>query len=161
MNPFSQAAITFTSQNCGAGKFERITKILLFSLCLTCIVGLTFSACLLIFGNGLLGIYTSSPDVIQQGMVRLSTIIMTYVLCGIMEVFAGSIRGMGYSLTPMLITIAGVCGIRLVWIWTVFPMQNTIESLYVSYPISWVATIALYVVFYMYYLRKIKRTLKC
>ena len=112
----------------------------------------------MIFGNQLLGLYTDSPAVIAEGMYRLSVIVMTFVLCGIMEVFAGSIRGMGHSVMPMAITIAGVCGVRLIWIATVFAAEHTKWSLYISFPISWVFTIALYIFAFIYYRRKLGRT---
>lgn len=158
MNPFSQAAITFTSQNIGAGRYGRINRILVSSLISVTVIGLAMGAVCLIFGNQLLGLYTDSPAVIAEGMYRLSVIVMTFVLCGIMEVFAGSIRGMGHSVMPMAITIAGVCGVRLIWIATVFAAEHTKWSLYISFPISWVFTIVLYVFAFIFYRRKLGRT---
>ncbi len=144
MNAFHQAAVSFTSQNIGAGKYKRIDKILMVSLLYVFIVGVIFAVLFLNFGNELIGFYTDSPDVLQEGVKRLTIIAWTYMLCGMMDVTSGSMRGMGYSFVPMIVSLVGVCLFRVVWISTVFKIDayHVIETVYYSYPISWVLTFA-------------------
>ena len=143
MNAFYQANISFTSQNYGAGKKERINKILYCSLGCVTILGLVMGISCYFVGPHLLGIYTDNPAVIAEGMVRFSYIALPYVLCGIMEVIVGSMRGLGYVMAPMIISLMGACVFRLIWIGTIFRIErfHTIEMLYIIYPISWVITI--------------------
>lgn len=142
MNAFHQAAVSFTSQNIGAGKKERISRILLETEGCVIVTGIVFGWTMCAFGRQLLGIYSSSPNVIDAGMVRLRIILLTYALCGIMDVMVGVLRGMGYSFGPMVISLIGACGLRLVWIATIFriPRFHQIATVYVSYPITWIVT---------------------
>lgn len=144
MNAFHQATVSFTSQNIGARKYERVNKILYVSLMYVVVVGLFFAFLFLTFGENLIGFYTQSPEVISEGVKRLSIIAGTYMLCGMMDVTSGSLRGMGYSFTPMLVSLIGVCLFRVVWVATVFQMEayHNIETIYYSYPISWALTFA-------------------
>lgn len=146
MNAFYQAAMTFTGQNIGARKFHRIGRILGMSLLLVTTVGLVFGGLCNIFAQNLLKIYTIDPDVIAIGVIRMSYVCILYFLCGIMDVMVGSLRGMGYSILPMLASILGVVGIRITWIYTVFPRFRTLESLYLSYPFSWAITSAVHLI---------------
>lgn len=142
MNAFHQATVSFTSQNIGAGKFERINKILYISLFYVLLVGLFFAFLFICFGENLIGFYTSSPDVVAEGVKRLTIIAGSYMLCGMMDVTSGSMRGMGYSFVPMIVSLIGVCLFRVVWVSTIFQSEayHTIETIYYSYPISWVFT---------------------
>lgn len=142
MNSFYQAAISFTSQNYGARKYDRIKKILLIAVSCSVSVGFVMGMSAYLLGPQLLGLYTTSEAVIEAGMVRLSIIAFTYALCGFMDTIVGSLRGIGYSIGPMIVSLVGVCATRLIWIATVFqiPEYHRIETVYMIYPISWVLT---------------------
>lgn len=142
MNAFYQAAISFMGQNVGAGKYSRVNKILISAETCVIAVGLILGTVVVLFAEPLLGIYTDSPAVVQAGVVRLSIICSIYCLCGMMDVMVGALRGLGYSIAPMIVSLLGACVFRLVWIATVFQMDrfHTIETVYISYPISWTLT---------------------
>jgi putative MATE family efflux protein len=142
MNAFSQAAIAFTGQNMGAGKHQNINRIY-FMCCGMLMVGSgSLCALAIAFRYRLIGLYVSEPDVIVIGAQRLVVISLTYVLLGFINITAGVMRGMGYSLLPTLVSLVGICGLRIVWIYTVFPVRHTFMTLLLSYPISWAATLA-------------------
>ena len=143
MNSFHQTAVNFIGQNMGAHQYKRIKKI--FGLCLIYVTLAGFAAGFTVwsFGEKLLSIYiTDSPEAIRCGLIRFNFIALPYFVCGLMDVSTGSLRGLGASFTPMLISIMGVCGIRIMWIYTVFqiPRFHTPEWLYVSYILSWFGT---------------------
>lgn len=145
MNAFHQTTVNFVGQNVGARKYDRVKKTLY--LCLACVTvaGLASSVLMYVFAPKLLAIYiTDSPEAIASGIVRMSVVCLTYFLCGLMDTSTGALRGMGASMTPMIISVLGVCGIRLGWIFTIFqiPQFHTPWWLYVSYPISWLFTFA-------------------
>lgn len=156
MNSFHQACITFTSQNYGAGKLKNCKKSLVISLGYVIVTGVLFGILALIFGNQLLQIYDKNPDVIDIGIRRMTIICSTYFLCGIMDVLVGGLRGLGYSIVPMIVSIMGVCGFRLVWIFTIFESNHTLETLYMSYPISWIATALIQLISYIFVYRHLK-----
>ena len=158
MNAFHQAAVSFTSQNLGARKYERINKILSVSLLYVITVGLFFAVIFLTFGKNLIGFYTQSPDVVAEGVKRLTIIAISYFLCGMMDVTSGSLRGLGYSFTPMIVSLVGVCLFRVVWVATVFQYDawHTVETIYYSYPISWVLTFAAHFVTFIIAKRRLK-----
>ncbi|MBE6113522.1 MAG: MATE family efflux transporter [Erysipelotrichaceae bacterium] len=137
---FSNAAITFTSQNVGAKRYERIKKIMLTTMMLVLIFGsiLSFGVCY--FGEFFLSFYTNEPLVVEVGMIRLLYVAGPLVLNGILDIFVSSMRGMGYSTLPTVLMLLGICGVRLTWIWTVFPLYKTLEMIYVCYPLSWTIT---------------------
>ncbi len=152
MNAFYQATISFTSQNVGAKRVSRIDRVLKRGLICVVVIGLLMGLLAVTFGETLLGIYSTNDAVIASGMERLQIIGMTYFLCGAMEVFTGALRGMGYSLVPMIISIVGVCGIRILWIMTIFqlPKFHTVEMLFMTYPVTWAITLtALLVMFFV------------
>ena len=143
MNSFHQTAVNFIGQNMGAHQYNRIKKI--FGLCLIYVSIFGFAAGFTVwhFGEKLLSIYiTDSQEAIQYGLIRFNYIALPYFVCGLMDVSTGSLRGLGASFTPMLISILGVCGIRIMWIYTVFqiPKFHTPECLYISYLMSWLGT---------------------
>ena len=143
MNAFHQTAVNYIGQNVGAKQYRRAKQVLW--TCLGCVsaVGVALSAVVCIFGRQLLGIYiTDSEQAIAYGMIRLLYVCMPYILCGLMDVSTGALRGMGAAITPMMISVLGVCGIRLVWIYTIFqlPAYHTPECLYLSYAVSWLFT---------------------
>lgn len=150
MNAIYQTALSFTSQNVGAKKLERIDKILWQCLLIVSIIGLVLGVGTYLLGHSLLSLYTTSEEVIQYGIVRLSIISTTYFLCGVMDVFVGSLRGLGYSITPMLVSLSGACLFRVIWIFTVFQIYHTTFCLYISYPISWILTAAIHCICYLW-----------
>ena len=143
MNAFYQATITFTGQNMGAGKYKRIPKIFKWCCIYSTSVGSVLSLLVIIFATPLLRIYTSSDTVVQAGIARFNVICAPYVICGIMDATVGLLRGMGLSLLPMFVSIICVCGLRVLWIATVFPIFGTQTSLYMAYPVTWVITITI------------------
>lgn len=154
MNAIYQTALTFTGQNVGAKKFNRIRRIL--SLCIISVtaVGAALGGLCYLFAGSLLGIYTTDPNVIAIGIIRMGYVCAPYLLCGIMDVSVGSLRGMGYSVVPMLVSIAGVCGIRITWIYTAFAANHTLASLYISYPISWAITACVHLICFAFIRRR-------
>lgn len=150
MNALYQAALNFTGQNIGAKKYDRIGRILGICLISVTTVGITFGGLSYLFARNLLGIYTEDPDVIAIGIIRMSYICAPYFICGVMDVFVGSLRGMGYSVLPMLASVVGVCGIRITWIYTVFAINHTLETLYFSYPISWAITACVHLICFVF-----------
>ena len=160
MNAFHQAAISFTSQNVGAGRRDRIRKILLNAEGCVIVTGVLFGWTMYAFGRPLLHIYSSSETVADAGMVRMQIILLTYALCGMMDVVVGVLRGMGYSVGPMIMSLVGACGLRLVWIATVFriPQFHRISTVYLSYPITWVITFIAQLALYFYASKKMRGT---
>lgn len=142
MNGFSQGALTFTSQNMGAGQKDRIKKLVFVSLLTVLVVGEGLGFLVVFFARQILGIYSQNPLVIEAGIRRLTVICSTYALCGIMDTLSNIIRGIGHSLLPMIVCIIGVCVFRIVWLSTIFltPAFHTEFIIFVSYPISWAVT---------------------
>ena len=140
MNAFAQAAVTFTSQNIGARKYHNLDRVI--RNCLLCVVvtGLVLGGGAALAGHQLLRFYSSDTAVIATGAERLRLICGFYLLCGIMDVLASSLRGLGYSVLPMVVSLVGSCLLRLVWIATIFQLNRTPFMLYISYPISWALT---------------------
>lgn len=159
MNTFYQAAISFTSQNMGAGKYDRIKKILLNALLCVTVTGIIIGWSAYIFGRPLLSIYSQTSEVIDAGMVRLSVIVTTYALCGAMDVMVGMLRGLGYAIIPMVVSLIGACGLRLLWIATVFqiPQFHNVFTVYLSYPISWAITLMTHSICFAVIWKKIKK----
>lgn len=146
MNALYQTAISFTGQNYGAREYKRIGRIL--GICLGCVtaVGLVFGNGAYFFAGTLLQLYSTEAEVIAFGTLRMSIICTTYCLCGMMDVMVGVLRGMGYSIMPMLVSLTGACLFRILWIYTVFRQLYTLECLYLSYPISWALTFTVHVI---------------
>jgi Na+-driven multidrug efflux pump len=143
INSFHQTAVNYIGQNVGAQQYQRVKKCLW--ICLGCVSVVGFSLSLLIYGFGpqLLSIYiTDSQEAIAYGMIRFTYASLPYFLCGLMDVSTGALRGMGASIAPMIISVLGVCGIRIGWILTIFqiPQFHTPQCLYISYPVSWTIT---------------------
>ncbi|MCM1258853.1 MAG: MATE family efflux transporter [Roseburia sp.] len=149
MNSFHQTAMSFTSQNLGAGKIKRINQVLLLCLGMVAFVGLSMGWAAYLAGKPLLGIYSSDEEVIRYGIMRLSIICTTYCLCGIMDVFVGALRGIGYSFMPMVVSLLGACGLRILWIFTIFQWHRSLLGLYISYPVSWFLTGAVHALCYI------------
>ena len=149
MSAFSQSAITFVGQNYGAAKCDRVNRIVCWCLGYVLITGLVLGNLSCLFGETLLGIYAPGEDtVIIQGMVRMNYICRFYCICGVMEVMVGVLRGLGYSVGPMVVSLVGACGLRLLWIAVMFPLVRSTATLYVSYPITWVITTLVHMMFF-------------
>ena len=142
MYAFSQTAVSFTSQNLGAGNFKRILRVLFLTQCCVIATGLVLGVSAWLFAAPLLSIYTKNQAVIAAGVLRMGIISKPYLLCGIMDVLTGALRGLGYVVAPMIVSLGFACIFRLVWIATLFqiPKYHTVQTIYLSYPISWVLT---------------------
>ncbi len=142
MNAVYQADMTFASQNYGAGKPDRVRRVMWICLGTVIAVGLSMGLLFRLFGSTLLSFYNKDPQVIEYGLMRMSIILPTYFLCGMMDTMAGQMRGIGCSILPMIVSLSGACLLRIVWILTVFaqPQWHTLTVLYISYPISWGVT---------------------
>ena len=153
MNAVYQTSLSFTSQNLGGKKYSRIDKIKNICLGVVTVVGLILGLGAVFGGKGLLSIYSSDPEVLAFGMRRLRIICGTYFLCGLMDCMVGSLRGLGYSVLPMIVSLTGACGFRVFWIFTIFASCRTLEVLYLSYPVSWIITASAHMFTY-YKIRK-------
>ena len=141
MNTFTQTSLTFVSQNYGAGKFKRLERSLLLCILYTSITGLITGSLTVIFGHSLVSVYApGQEEVITHAITRMKYVCLPYFLCGCMESLTSALRGIGYSLQPMLISLFGACGLRILYIATIFPFYNSIPALFISYPISWSIT---------------------
>lgn len=159
MNTFYQATISFTSQNFGAKEYKRIYKILAAGEIYVIATGVILGNLAVLFGESLLHMYSSNAEVIVAGMARLRIICTIYALCGIMDVLVGALRGIGYSVIPMIVSLVGACGLRLVWIATVFqiPQYHSLTTVYLSYPITWTITLTVHAVTFALAARKVLR----
>ncbi len=156
MNCIYQADLTFASQNFGARNMKRVKKTLWNCLGTVVVIGLTLGLLFLLLDRFLLGIYNQDPDVIDFGVMRMWIIMPTYFICGMMDVMVGQLRGVGYSVLPMIVSLSGACLFRIVWITTIFsmPAYHTLQVLYLSYPVSWALTFAIHMTCYLTIARK-------
>ena len=162
MNSLYQGAITFTSQNLGAGKFDRIRHTFRVCTLMVMVVGAVLGMGLFLAGPWLLNIYASGTpeeieEIIRFGMIRLSYVSFTYMLCGMMDVSCGALRGLGRGMVPMAVSLLGACGLRILWVFTIFAAQPTLPCLYISYPVSWAVTWAAHTVCYLVIRRSMER----
>ena len=153
VNSITQACMSFTSQNYGVHKFKRMDKVLLECLGLTVIVALVLGGGSYLFGAELMHIYTKSTKVIECGVDIMLYTTVTYFLCGIMDLLPGALRGMGHSTVPMILSVIGTVGTRIVWIYVIFPCHRSLDFLFISYPVSWLLTIVMQVICF-YFVRK-------
>ena len=157
LNSFHHTALNFSGQNTGAKNYKRVRKTMFICLGCATTVGILFGGLVYTFGRQLLSIYiTDSEQAITYGMVKLLFVCLPYFLCGLMEVATGTLRGMGISISTMVITILGVCGFRIAWVYTIFqiPQFHTGESLFVSYPISWIISFLIQFIVFLFVYRK-------
>lgn len=157
VNAVTQACMSFTSQNYGAGKWKRMDKVLLNCMVLSLGISLLMGGGAYIFGPNLLKIYTSDPNVIQCGMEVLLYTTVTYFMCGLMDLFPGALRGMGHSAVPMILSVIGTVGTRIVWIFFIFPSHRSLSVLFISYPASWAITILLQVVCFWFVRKNMRK----
>ncbi len=155
MNSVHQTALTFTGQNYGAGEKKRILKVLVECQLIVLVVGLVTGNLAYMFGKPLLHIYSSSAAVVEAGLARMKYICTVYFLCGMMDCMVGSLRGVGRSVGPMIVSLVGACGLRLIWIATVFQTHHTTDMLYITYPVSWLITLAAHVITFVFVYRRI------
>ena len=146
VNSVTQACMSFTSQNYGVGKFKRMDRVLIDCALISVVFAGTLGTIFYVFGSEILQIYTKDPDVIKAGMEIISITTIPYFLCGIMDLFPGAMRGMGRSGVPMILSIIGTVGTRIVWIYGIFPLHRSLFVLFISYPGSWLITIAMQVI---------------
>ena len=155
MNAIYQAVVSFTSQNYGAGELRRVGRVLLTCLATVFVLGAVMGNLFTLCGRELLSFYTDKQAAIDYGMTRMRIICTIYFLCGTMDVLCGCIRGLGYSVVPMIVSLVGACGFRIVWILTYFRAHHTLETLYLSYPISWLITGSVHLLCFLMLYRKL------
>ncbi len=156
MNSVHQTAVSFTGQNLGGRKYERINKILIECLIFVTMIGLVMGNGAVLLGERILGFYSSDPEVIAYGIQRMKIICTSYFLCGIMDVLVGSIRGIGYAVMPMIVSLLGACVFRVVWIYTIFQWERTLRTLYISYPVSWMLTALVHLICFVVVRKKLE-----
>ena len=160
VNAVTQACMSFTSQNYGVGKYKRMDRVLLDCGILSFVIALVLGCGSYILGGEILKIYTEDAEVIRCGVEILSITTVPYFLCGIMDLFPGALRGMGHSGVPMILSIIGTVGTRILWIFWVFPQHRSLYTLFISYPASWAITIAMQAVCFVLVRRKVHGQLK-
>ncbi|MBE5804223.1 MAG: MATE family efflux transporter [Clostridiales bacterium] len=153
-NALHQANLTFASQNLGAQQFGRVRRVMWVCLGSVVVIGLTLGLTFLSMGPTLIGFYNTDPNVIDFGMIRMRIIFPFHFLCGLMDTMVGQLRGIGYSIMPMIVSLTGACLLRVVWIFTIFAANPTPETLFLSYPISWFATFATHLLCYLIFGRR-------
>lgn len=158
MNAFYQTALTFVGQNYGAGNMKRIKKISFVCVGFVTVFGVMLGMVALTFGKPLLHLYGAGAKEVEYGLVRLSIICSMYFLCGIMDTLVGILRGLGYAVMPMLVSLTGACLFRVVWVKTIFTSYKTLKILYISYPISWILTASVHAICLIVVYQKLKKT---
>ena len=153
---FQQACTTFVSQNYGAGNLPRCREVTRWSLRLNIVAMLVLGAIILLFMRPLLRIFNGDPAVVEFGVVRIIYVVVPEIFSVFIDIFSGSMRGYGYSLMPALVTLVCICGVRLSWVWLVFPHHPTFETLMIIYPISWMVTSLFLYLLYRFYLKHLK-----
>ena len=157
VNSVTQACMSFTSQNYGVHKFKRMDKVLVDCLIISVVTSFSLGCGAYFFGSEILKIYTADPEVIRCGLEILSYTTVPYFLCGIMDLFPGALRGMGHSGVPMILSVIGTVGTRIVWIFGIFPHHRSLAVLFISYPASWMLTIIMQVTCFYFVRRKVHR----
>lgn len=161
MNAFQHTALTFVGQHIGAKKVNKLPKIILLNILFVALTGISLAICTIVFRYPLLSLYLDDKAIIETAIDRLLIIATTYFTCGIMDVLTGSLRGLGSSVVPMVLTVVSVCGVRITWIYTIFKALRSASYahtvLYLCYPVSWlIAVIAMAIATVILY-KKLKR----
>lgn len=159
-NSITQACMSFTSQNYGARKPKRMDRVLLDGLILQVVICLSLGVLAYVFGNQVSSIYTDNANVIKCSVEILALTTVPYFLCGFMDTFPGVLRGMGRSTVPMILCLLGTVGVRIIWIYCFFPHNRTLGYLFISYPVSWIATILMQLVYYIFVRKTVYKELK-
>ena len=160
VNAVTQACMSFTSQNYSVGKQKRMDRVFVDCMILSTAVSAVLGVGAYVFGSQVLRIYTADADVIQCGLEILSITTVPYFLCGIMDLIPGALRGMGRSAVPMILSVIGTVGTRVLWIYGFFPQHRSLHFLFISYPGSWIATILMQAVCFFFVRRSCARQLK-
>ena len=160
VNAVTQACMSFTSQNYSVGKQKRMDRVLLDCMLLSAGVSVVLGVGAYVFGSQILRIYTTETEVIQCGLEILSITTVPYFLCGIMDLIPGALRGMGHSAVPMVLSVIGTVGTRIVWIYGFFPQHRSLHFLFISYPGSWIITIAMQAVCFWFVRKKCVKQLQ-
>ncbi len=160
VNAVTQACMSFTSQNYSVGKQKRMDRVLLDCMLLSAGVSVVLGVGAYVFGSQILRIYTTETEVIQCGLEILSITTVPYFLCGIMDLIPGALRGMGHSAVPMILSVIGTVGTRIVWIYGFFPQHRSLHFLFISYPGSWIITIAMQAVCFWFVRKKCVKQLQ-
>ena len=165
MNSVASSCVAFVAANYGAKKYNNIKLVVVYASIIVILMNLIFGGLVLLLQNQLLRLYINSDDetyikdAISIAKSRLIIIACTYFTCGLMDTFAYSLRGIGYSFTPMIVSLIGVCGIRIVWIYTIFKIEkfHNIAGLAMSYPVSWVITLTICIILFIILFKRIKK----
>ena len=148
------AVTTFAGQNFGAGKNDRVHKSTRYAFVIAFIITLPLSTLLYFYGDIFLEIFVADREVIEVGIQMIKYLAPFYFTYIGVEVFSGVLRGMGTAVVPMLITLSGICVLRVAWILIAFPLNKTIETIEFSYPLTWITTTILFTIYYIYYTKK-------
>lgn len=156
MNSFSQGALTFMSQNIGGGKYTRINRIAVITCACAAVTGIILGNAAYFLAEPLINIYDSRAAVVEAGTIRMGLVCCFYFTCGLMDCIVGNIRGMGFAVTPTIVSLIGACGLRILWIATIFqiPRFHTEFMLFLSYPITWIITFAVHLICYIFMRKK-------
>jgi len=156
MNSFSQGALTFMSQNIGGGKYTRINRIAVITCACAAVTGIILGNAAYFLAEPLINIYDSRAAVVEAGTIRMGLVCCFYFTCGLMDCIVGNIRGMGFAVTPTIVSLIGACGLRIIWIATIFqiPRFHTEFMLFLSYPITWIITFAVHLICYIFMRKK-------
>ena len=157
INAFALAATTFVSQNYGARNLERCYRVMWVTLGLNMFMTILMTGIVLLFSRELLGIFTNSEEVIALGMIRILWVVLPQPLSVVMDTLSGCMRGYGYSMPPAMVTLVVVCSVRLIWVYTAFPLVPTYETLMMVYPLSWVITMLGLITLYVRLVRRISK----
>ena len=157
MQSINQSCMTFTSQNMGARQYQRVRRSPMITIVLVAVIGGTVSILMTVFAEPLASLYNRVPEVLYYAAMRMHITFPWYFIFGVMQTFASQLRGMGHSFLPMAVSITGISGIRLGWLYTVFAADRTLSTLYIGYPISWVVTMVILAVCYAVILRKVPK----
>lgn len=157
VNSVSQACMSFTSQNFGARKPKRMDRVLIDCVIIQVLFPLVLGTVVYLCGPQLIGIYNKDADVIAFGIQVLAYTTVPYFMCGLMDLFPGALRGMGQSTVPMVLSILGTVGMRIVWIYGIFPSHRSVSFLFISYPVSWIVTFSLQLICFFFVRRSVRR----
>jgi Na+-driven multidrug efflux pump len=155
MNSVYHVSLTFVGQNAGARKFKNIRRIMVYASLIVSVIGIGMGALLILLREPLLGLYISSPDALEAATMRFMIIAPTYFMCGLMEVFCGGLRALDKSVTAMIVSLVGACGLRILWIETIFRLSPSPQSIFISYPVTWFITASCQLLFVIITARKL------
>ena len=156
INAFSQTTTTFVSQNYGAGNLPRCRRATWISFAIGNTAILIASVAVYILGDDLLSLFDNNPEVVRLGMIRIFYVVCFEMLNGVMDILSGAMRGYGYSLPPALLALIGICGVRLAWVWIIFPAHRAFDTLMICYPVSWLCASVMIAAAYRFYSKNVK-----